>query len=277
MKVMLKITLTAMMIIGVLLAGCDSSTDPNDCAAATGCNTLFIGHSFFNPIAKGMADHAHRAGLPDHSQEVVFSGGASGSPQALWENAGKRNEIQNILNSGDIQLFGMTYHPNYPGIEGYQNWVAYALQKNPGTMFFIAMPWLTNPESMSAAQYESIWEAGLPLAIHGHIDTLREHYPENVFYCIPYGQAAIELYKLYEAGDLPDVQTLVNIGGSDAVFRDSFGHPDDILVTLAQLVWLSAIYGIDLSTYSYDPGYVTDLKAIAQGIVDAQDPGYDAR
>jgi hypothetical protein len=31
------------------------------------------------------------------------------------------------------------------------------------------------------------------------------------------------------------------------------------------------IFGVDLSTYSYDPGYVTDLKSIAQAIMDDHD------
>jgi len=37
------------------------------------------------------------------------------------------------------------------------------------------------------------------------------------------------------------------------------------------LVWLNAIYGVDLSTYAYEPAYTTDLKAIAQMIMDEHD------
>ena len=35
------------------------------------------------------------------SKEEVFSGGSSGSPQALWENSAKRAEIQAVLDGGE--------------------------------------------------------------------------------------------------------------------------------------------------------------------------------
>ena len=62
----------------------------------------------------------------------------------------------------------------------------------------------------------------------------------------------------------------------DSIFNDSLGHADDILVELGRLVWLRAIYGVDLSTYDYDPGYTVDLLAIADSIMDEHDPAYDA-
>ena len=37
------------------------------------------------------------------------------------------------------------------------------------------------------------------------------------------------------------------------------------------MVWLRAIYNVDLQTYAYDPSYQTDLKAIAQFITDGQE------
>ena len=95
------------------------------------------------------------------------------------------------------------------------------------------------------------------------------------FYGIPYGQAAAELYERYDAGELPDVDSLVS-GSGDAIFSDSFGHADDILVELGRLVWLRAIYGVPLSSYDYDPGYETDLLAIADAIMDEHDPAYNA-
>ncbi len=243
--------------------------------AAMGYNSLFMGHSFFLPIAAGMAEHAHGAGFVDHTQQTFFAGGASGAPQALWDNSDTRNAIQAVLNSGEIELFGMTYHPDFPGIEGYKNWVEYALLQNPDTRFFIALPWATNPADEDVTEYEASWETGHPLVIHdGHIDTLRADYTDSDFYCIPYGQGAVELYKLFDSGKLFDVQTLVSENGSDAIFRDSFGHPDDILITLGQLIWLNAIYGVDLNSYDYDTGYSCDLKAIAQDIMDNHDSDY---
>ena len=72
------------------------------------------------------------------------------------------------------------------------------------------------------------------------------------------------------------MQNLVGDTG-DSIYKDSLGHPGDILRDLGRLVWLNAIYDVDLSTYTYGPSYgTTDLKAIAKSIMDAHDPDYDA-
>lgn len=241
----------------------------------TGLNSLFIGHSFFDPYAAGLPAQADRAGFVDHTQTRFFSGSGSGTPQAFWENAVQRASIQAVLDEGDVDLFGMTYHPDYPTIEGYRNWVEYALQRNPDTRIFIAMPWLTTPAAFNATTYNTLWHGFHPVISHGFIDTLREEFPGVDIYCIPYGQSASELYTLYDAGNLPDVDTLLS-GSQDSIFNDTLGHPDDILVALGELVWLRAIYGVDLASYNFDPGYATDLLAIAQQIMDEHDPNYDA-
>lgn len=241
----------------------------------TGFDSLFVGHSFFAPFAEGMAVHGPGAGFADHTQSIVFSGGATGAPEALWNSPSKRAAIQAYLDDGDVELFGMTYHPSYPSLTGYRNWIDYALAANPDTRIFVALPWLPDPAGYGAAAFASIWHAAHENLFHDLVDDLRAEYPGVDIFGIPYGQAAVELYSLYDAGQLPDVDTLVSSTG-DAVFRDSFGHADDILVELGRLVWLRAIYGVELSNYDYDPGYLTDLKAIADGIMDEHDADYDA-
>ncbi|MEZ5567912.1 MAG: thrombospondin type 3 repeat-containing protein [Halioglobus sp.] len=240
-----------------------------------GFNSLFIGHSFFKPFADGMPDYAGAAGIAGHSQSIVFSGGASGAPQALWENASKRAAIQTVLLGGDVELFVMTYHPNYPTTEGYENWINYALAQNPNTRFALALPWLTNPGSFPSADYANGWNLFHATAWHDLVDELRALYPGVEIYCIPYGQSAGELRLLFDANNLPDVQ---NLSGSAAtsIYSDSFGHPGHILRDLGRLVWLNAIYDVDLSTYSYGPSYITDLNGLAQSIMAGHDPAYDA-
>ncbi|HAP78427.1 MAG TPA: hypothetical protein DCR14_20385 [Acidimicrobiaceae bacterium] len=240
----------------------------------TGFDSLFIGHSFFQPVAERLAFHAPNAGFVDHTQTVVFSGGATGAPKALWDNPTKRAEIQAVLDRGTIELFGMTYHPDHPTIEGYQNWVNYALMRNPHTTFFVAFPWLTNPGSYSASAFASTWSSAYNTIAKGIIDDLRSQFRGVRFFAIPYGQSAAELYTRFSQGNLPDVSALVASNGT-GVFRDSFGHAGFILRELATLVWLDAIYGVDLATYDFDPGYTTDLKAIATAIMDAHDPEYN--
>jgi len=242
----------------------------------TGFDSLFIGHSFFRPFADGMTFHAANAGFTDHTQDTVFAGGANGAPEALWNNASKRAQIQAALDSGDVDLFGMTAHTDYPTLTGYHLWFDYALEQNPDTRFFLALPWLPYPATYTAGDYSSAWHTTHETTWHvGLLDALRAEYPGVDIYGIPYGQAAVELYDLYDAGQLPDVETLTS-SSDDSIFNDSLGHADDILVELGRLVWLRAIYGVDLETYDYDPGYTVDLLAIADAIMDEHDPAYDA-
>lgn len=242
---------------------------------STGFNALFIGHSFFRPFADGMPEHAERAGIPEHTQTVVFSGGATGAPEALWNNPQKSAAIKAVLDGGDVELFGMTYHPDYPGFRGYRLWFDYALSKNPDTRLFIALPWLTQPESYDAATYDALWREFQGGDYHDAIRLARSLYPGVEIFSIPYGQAALELRNLFAAGNLPDVDILTSKTG-DAIFRDPLGHADDILIELGRLVWLGAIYDVDIATYDYDTGYEVDLKAIAQSIIDGHDPEFDA-
>jgi len=240
-----------------------------------GFKSLFIGHSFFRPFAEGMPDYAAAAGIIGHTQSIVFSGGASGAPLALWQNASKRAEIQAALDGGDIELFAMTFHPSYPTTEGYENWIDYALSKNPTTRIALALPWLTQPAQLDAATYASSWQQAHTLFWHDFVDSLRALYPGVDIYSIPYGQSAGELRLLFAANNLPDVQNLTG-SAATSIFTDALGHAGNILRDLGRLVWLNAIYDVDLLTYSYGPNYTTDLHSLAQSIMDEHDPDYDA-
>ena len=68
---------------------------------------------------------------------------------------------------------------------------------------------------------------------------------------------------------------LVGSNGS-GVFRDDFGHADHILEDLASLVWLQAIYGVDLATFDAGYDWTIDLNTIASSILAEHDPAYDA-
>ncbi len=241
----------------------------------TGLNSLFIGHSFFVPYALRMDFHVPNAGFADHEQQTVFAGGANGAPQALWEDPANRARIQGILDGGDIQLFGMTYFPTYPSLEGYRNWVDYALARNPDTRFFIAMPWEPFPLNTDAETYESNWETFHPAISHDIVDNLKLEYPGVEFFCVPYGQAAVELRKLYAAGNLPDV-TAHTSNSEDAIFVDALGHADHILVALGELVWLRALYGVKMSDYDFEPNFQADLKGIADAIMEEHEHAYNA-
>ena len=240
-----------------------------------GFDSLFIGHSFFRPMAEEMAVLAPLAGFDAHTQEVVFSGGATGSPEGLWLQDTKRANIQAELGEGDIDLFGMTYHPDYPSLTGYVNWIDYALAANPDTIVFVAIPWITNPVNYTAASYAAALDVGYSAVAYPLIDSLRDEYPDTTIFAVPYGLSAGELYTRYADGELDDVTELVGSNGS-GVFRDGFGHADHILEDLASLVWLQAIYGVDLAAFDAGYDWTVDLNTIASSILAEHDPAYDA-
>ncbi|MEM9255833.1 MAG: hypothetical protein AAGA91_10305 [Pseudomonadota bacterium] len=256
-----------------------------------GHKMMLMGHSFFRPFADEMPYHAVRAGVNGHSQTVEFSGGASGAPLALWNDAGHRANIQAVLDAGDVEVFGMTCcdleltpggQPvlNAQGeptliLEGYELWFDYALAQNPDTDFFIAMPWIDYPTDYAdAAAYADLWHQFYNTIILPAVDELRAQHPGVTIYSIPYGAAALELRQLFEAGNLPDVS---NFQGpiDSSLFTDYKGHAGQILRDLGELIWLDAIYGVDMDAYAYDPGYQTDLKALAKSIMDAHNPAYN--
>ena len=47
------------------------------------------------------------AGIMGHTQGIVFSGGASGAPQALWDHPQKSVEIKSILDPGEVETLIM--------------------------------------------------------------------------------------------------------------------------------------------------------------------------
>ncbi|MDG1938539.1 MAG: hypothetical protein P8I62_06795 [Pseudomonadales bacterium] len=235
--------------------------------AQSGYNSLFIGHSFFVPFAYGMPLYTAQAGITDHTQTVVFSGGASGAPQALWEDAAHAAEIKAVLDVGDVELFAMTYAGEYPTTEGYINWINYALDKNPNTRIAVAMPWIDFPAIYNATDYANTLNLSHDVVWRNFIAELSALYPTTDIFSIPHGLAAVELRLLFDANNLPDIDFLTG-DKSNSLFVDTKGHAGDMLKALGRLIWLGVIYDVDLANLDYDLGYTTDLKAIAQTIID---------
>jgi hypothetical protein len=255
---------------------------------SNGYNGLYMGHSFFDPFIFGLNNLAIAAGFEEHNYHRFFEGGSGGAPIKFWEDIGADNAgIKSTLDEGGIELVGMTYYPfgdlDYE-LQGYLNWVEYALQNNPDAIFFIGMPWSQNPGSVTTQEYEANWESAHLNKIHYFIDVLRQTYPNNRFFCIPYGRGAIELRKLYDSGALPGVHSLVKTQDEAAIYSDVQGHADGILQELGSLLWLAAIYGVDLSQFDYTDlptvNFHTafpdvDLAEIARKVLDKHDHQYD--
>lgn len=242
--------------------------DSNDAPVAA-TNALFMGHSFFAPIARQMPFHNTQLGVDEYTQHVEMSGGESGTPLALWQDQGHRENIQSVLDTGDVEIFGMTFGRD----GGYELWIDYALSKNPNTRFVIGIPWIDFPADYDTATYGSTYSEGLESIWMG-FGELQSLYPDVEITLMPYGLAAVELRYLFEAGQLPGITQLIGDNPETSLFKDAkgHGHHGGLLLDLAEFIWLSAIFGADLDSYNYDAGHGIDLKEIAQTIV--SDYGY---
>jgi len=236
--------------------------------------TLYIGHSFGRPFAARMEQWTANAGIMGHTQGVVFSGGASGAPQALWDHPQKSLAIKGILDSGEVETLIMICcsmrfleDGTDPAI---RLWMDYALEHNPNTRFVLALPWPDFPEDYDTVElYAELWNEGR--ALWGVlIDQLRADYPGVPVTALPHGRAALELRALFEAGELNDVDSMTRAGGP-GIFTDRKGHADRILLDLGSLVWVGALYDVDLTGYPLAIDYEIDLIDLAQMILAEDD------
>jgi len=224
---------------------------PSD-KAIKGYNGLFMGHSFFRPAAENLLKIIPDTNVVNHTELIVMSGGASGSPGRLWENESKRKAGQAYLDKGNVEFFAMTYFDkSNSGVEHYSKWFDYALQKNPNITFMIALPWGAFLFKASQTEIDSA-EQGYKKLFDELIVTLRKKYPNNkIIYC-PYGLGVYELINRLNAGNLPGIKHILNPKRSktsnDQILRDPLGHGTELVTILSSLIWMQTIYNYDIST-----------------------------
>lgn len=242
--------------------------DPAD-ARKSGYNSLFIGHSYFVPIVSQIGSHAYRLGLTDHQQFTVFNGGPSGSPGRLWSNEKASAPAKELIRTGGVELLAMTAHYVGSELKDYQKWMDLAIEHNPDTVFVIQSPW---PEKREKTFEEYSQEAQKITSSSSQlIEVLREKYPNSTILRVPQNEWMLELWKLYEAGDLPELTELIAADRNEsksALFRDNHGHGGQLAVQDGALLWLRVLYGIDLEKYAIQRMTKFDTRSLAQNIVD---------
>ena len=225
------------------------------------------------PFAEKIPRLAERVGIPNHRQEIVFSGGASGAPMALWQDDEDRNAAQAILDGGDVDVLVMICCSEgwleTADDQGIVNWIDYALEQNPNTRFALAFPWPDFPERYDSASFNSRWDEGYTMWKQT-IDTMRSRYDGVEIFSIPHGRASTQLWNLFDAGELPEVSA-VRGPGTSSIFTDRKGHAGDIFKNMGATIWVGAIYGVDVSEMTYGVNYETDIAGMAQAIVAADD------
>jgi len=206
-----------------------------------GANCLFIGNSFFVHVAEDFDQLAQVNGFPKHVYQNVFRGGQNGAPQALWNVESDREEIDGMLSTGRVDLFGLTTGRDVT-VADYQNWIDLALEYNSETAFFVGQPWVTYPGQKTAAAYDVECEEISAMAFSGIVVELRRLYPENQIFYLGYGKTASVMKERFEAGTLPDITAKKGEPGTEFLFADGFGHGGPMVKEMAALTWIDFFY-----------------------------------
>lgn len=232
---------------------------------------VFAGHSFFEPATHRLSEFAENLGVSDLETVFVFAGGDAGAPEALWSDSMKHAELKSAIDTHNVSVLGLTYHPMFPATDGYVNWINYALSQNSATKVVIGWPWSVEPENVSPAEYRSNWESRYNTLAKQLLDDLHAEFPDTTIILAPFGAASVELYDLYSSGDLPSIDVLVREDGS-GIYSDAYGHPGNILMDLANLILLDSIIESELTDHSfnwlYDAEYDIDLREVAERVTE---------
>lgn len=227
-----------------------------------GANSLFIGHSFFCPIADQFGEFAAASGqFPNHNLTTFKRGGELGSPINLWVN--HKAEIEAIFNSSSlagtpIEIFGMTagapsdqVQPIEDIMLAYTQWIDLAIGYNPSTSIYIGNPWQDFPTNYTnATVYEAKIEETAELVYTQLIMELRATYPANNIFFLSYGSVTTAMRHLYEDGELEGINyfTKPPTGATraESLFVDTKGHAGTMLMHLAGMTYLNWFYGVPM-------------------------------
>jgi len=249
-----------------------------------GYKMLLIGNSFFKPYAEKLDDLSIIAGFENHSSTRITRGGDNGRPINFWNdsNSNEHLQIKAALDAGNIDIFGMTAgHETEDPTEGHRLWINYALQNNPNIMIFIAIPQIDFPADWEqrAQEYgfdtiQELYDYFVNDIVHNEmVDVLRSEFPSTKIFTIPTGWTSVNLDQMNMNNELLD--DITRFGPqSTSLFIDNKGHQGNIIREAGSLLWLNSIYGVDLSTFSYDTGFNTNLHHVAKQIMDSHDPNY---
>lgn len=239
-------------------------------------NVLYIGYSFGRPFAKLVEEYAHTAGIKKHAQYIEFSGGESGSPALLWEDAEHRANIKAFLDTGEIDVLIMIccspeFIETLDTDQAIWNFTDYAVEMNPDVRIGLAMPWKDYPaEYENASEYAAnstldIWPYWGNLS-----DDLSADYPGTDVFTFHHGAVMYELRAMFENGEIDDDVRQMTGAKTSSIFTDAKGHAGYIAEDTGVYVWLNAIHGIDPMDMPRPGQYTVDIREIASKIIDEQ-------
>ena len=281
-----KAVFAALLMLALSLSGClglgggkgdaDGGMGSPEEVDSEDYNVLYIGHSFGRKFADLLEDYAHTAGEADHAQYIEFSGGESGSPGLLWEDAEHQANIKAFLDTGEIDVLVMIccspeFIQTLDTDQAIWNFTDYAVEKNPEVRIGLAMPWKDFPgEYENASEYATNSTFDL-MPYWGNLsDELSADYPETDVFTFHHGALAYEMREMFEAGDLDEDIERLQGPKATSLFTDEKGHAGDILIDTGTLIWLHAVHGVDPMTMPEFTQWEVDIRQIAKDSIDGQ-------
>ncbi|MEM8667997.1 MAG: hypothetical protein AAGG48_10800 [Planctomycetota bacterium] len=224
------------------------SESPDDLKEGARC--LFMGHSFFIPVAKTFDELASKSGFDRHEAKFVMSGGGSGAPGRLWDSQRHRQAATAILETGMVDLIGMTYFDESAcSVDDYRRWIDLAIKHNPKTQVFIGLCWPDSPAASTKEFDDILSKANSRLVTT--VAKLREIYPDVSIRFVNYGQVASQMKLGFSDGSLSEVNELI-ARQPRALFRDGKGHAGPLLLELSAMTWIQHLYQADLDDLDSD-------------------------
>ncbi|MCR9200095.1 MAG: hypothetical protein NXI04_15780 [Planctomycetaceae bacterium] len=225
-----------------------------------GASCLFLGHSFFIPVAKRFDEIAAATGLSQHKASFVMNGGDGGAPGRIWSSKAHRTAATQILETGNVHLLGMTYYDETNcRVEDYERWIDLAIKHNPKVRIFIGLCWPDAPQA-SMDEFDNMIKLSGD-RLFRTVQTLRKRHPATPIQFVHYGHVARELKASHAAGHSSEIAALISRepGG---LFRDTKGHAGELLLDVAALTWLEHLYGVDMNKAKTDAVQSESARAI---------------
>ncbi|MCH1480661.1 MAG: hypothetical protein L7T81_00315 [Candidatus Poseidoniaceae archaeon] len=239
-------------------------------------NVLYIGHSFGRVFAETLQDYAHTTGFTDHAQYIEMSGGASGAPDALWEDDGHRENIKAYLDTGEIDVLIMIccsvefIETGGQSDEAIWNFTDYALDKNPDTRIGLSMLWKDFPgQYENASEHkdgsEFLYDSWVRLA-----SNLSSDYPGADIFTFNHGAVAYELRDMFETEQLEDDLNQLIGQKATSVFDDEKGHAGQMMIDTGTLIWLNAVHEVDPMDMPEFTQWNNDIRVIADALLNEE-------
>ncbi len=249
-----------------------TSTTIKDSVDIDGLTVLYAGHSFGMPFAQNLTKIAEFSGIEGHNQRIVFRGGENGTPQAMWDNPTVKNEIKKNLNDGNVDVVILIccskelIESRGQSDQAIVEIIEFALSKNKETRFGLAMPWIDFPNNYKDVNdHRSLTDMGY-LAYKEFAKNLSKQFNGLEIFTFYHGAAVYELREMFENGSLQDIQGLIGPKRT-SIFTDEKGHAGDIARDAGSLIWLKAIYDINLMDIPKIERYELDIREIATRVL----------